>query len=104
MLHPQIKPFAQGDTLVRYLLDELSTYEEDHSNALCPPELQDNPCSNFQHSSVANSFTQALTAEEGQMIIALCKESLNAVNELSQRVHLAPQLLSGSECQNPLLF
>lgn len=26
----------QRDTLIRYLLDELYTYEEDHSNALCP--------------------------------------------------------------------
>ncbi|KAH6905934.1 hypothetical protein BKA70DRAFT_1107246 [Coprinopsis sp. MPI-PUGE-AT-0042] len=26
------------NTLIRYLLDELSTYEEDHSNALCPDD------------------------------------------------------------------
>ncbi|KAG0703100.1 hypothetical protein DFH29DRAFT_998728 [Suillus ampliporus] len=26
------------DTLIRYLLDELSTYENDHSNALCPTQ------------------------------------------------------------------
>ncbi|KAK7433686.1 hypothetical protein VKT23_020633 [Stygiomarasmius scandens] len=33
--------WAEGehrDTLIRYLLDELHTYEEDHSNALSPPD------------------------------------------------------------------
>ncbi|KAG1883365.1 hypothetical protein F4604DRAFT_1920566 [Suillus subluteus] len=28
----------QRDTLIRYLLDELSTYENDHSDALCPTQ------------------------------------------------------------------
>ena len=30
----------QRDTLIRYLLDELHSYEEDHSDALCPVQRE----------------------------------------------------------------
>ncbi|EDQ99683.1 uncharacterized protein LACBIDRAFT_316218 [Laccaria bicolor S238N-H82] len=30
------------NTLIRYLLDELYTYEEDHSDALCPVDYETN--------------------------------------------------------------
>ncbi|KAG2352157.1 hypothetical protein BDR07DRAFT_1315027 [Suillus spraguei] len=30
------------DTLIQYLLDELSTYENDHSDALCPTQNEAN--------------------------------------------------------------
>jgi hypothetical protein len=33
-------PFIQRDTLIRYLLDELHSYEEDHSDALCPVQRE----------------------------------------------------------------
>ncbi|KAH9475673.1 hypothetical protein JR316_0011232 [Psilocybe cubensis] len=45
------------DTLIRYLLDELYTYEEDHSNALCPKNVADDL--NVDHKLVLNAAPPA---------------------------------------------
>ncbi|THU79935.1 hypothetical protein K435DRAFT_874921 [Dendrothele bispora CBS 962.96] len=48
------------DTLIRYLLDELHTYEEDHSNALCPTEKQEEGTSDHSDHSDSSSLIQSV--------------------------------------------
>ena len=56
--------------LIRYLLDELYTYEEDHSNVLCPVDYE----TSLSHMGQA-SETQALSAAEGlQLFMAQAAE------------------------------
>uniref|UniRef100_A0A8H7XPI1 Tyr recombinase domain-containing protein n=1 Tax=Psilocybe cubensis TaxID=181762 RepID=A0A8H7XPI1_PSICU len=68
------------DTLIRYLLDELYTYEEDHSNALCPADDSPNPdlaFSSHEQKLVLNAapttnIVAGFTRQVTQQISTLC--------------------------------
>ncbi|KAF5315912.1 hypothetical protein D9611_004924 [Ephemerocybe angulata] len=71
-----------GDTLIRYLLDELHTYEEDHRDALCPVD-----------ESAGNSHMgedralRPFTAEDGRKLYEHCDSVLrDAVSTFTDKV------------------
>ncbi|RXW11796.1 hypothetical protein EST38_g14059 [Candolleomyces aberdarensis] len=59
----------KGDTLIRYLLDELKTYEQDHSDALCPVDES----ANKSHMG-EDRHLRALTAADGLAISQQCNQ------------------------------
>jgi hypothetical protein len=71
----------KGDTLMRYLLDELSTYEEDHRDALCPYDEENH----LQHAG-KNPETRSLSAAEGYQILAACEENKRVLQDLSKQL------------------
>jgi hypothetical protein len=80
-------PFLiQGDTLIRYLLDKLQTYEEDHRDALCPSD----ETANRSHMGEDRAL-RPLTASDGQGFFNDCKAELSEclkaqIDSLSQHV------------------
>ncbi|KAF6761447.1 hypothetical protein DFP72DRAFT_1061677 [Ephemerocybe angulata] len=71
-----------GDTLIRYLLDELYTYEEDHRDTLCPvDEFAGN-----SHMGEDRSL-RPFTAEDGRKLYDHCDGVLrDAVSTLTDKV------------------
>lgn len=93
-------PPSQRDTLIRYLLDELYTYEEDHSDALCPIDRQ----ASSTHAG-EGSEVQPLSAAEGREFFFAhsveTKKLLDLVGQLSQTVEnqMSPPTLFPSPSQ-----
>ena len=57
--------------MIRYLLDELNTYEEDHSDALCPVDEAAN------HSHLGEDrAVRPFTADDGKKLYEHCHDVL----------------------------
>ncbi|KAK7451237.1 hypothetical protein VKT23_012575 [Stygiomarasmius scandens] len=84
--------WAEGehkDTLLKYLLDELHTYEEDHSDALRPVDR----CGSKSHAGEAAELAP-LSASEGRLLFTKTLSELTRFIESSLKVgHHAPQTL-----------
>ncbi|KAF5329196.1 hypothetical protein D9611_013216 [Ephemerocybe angulata] len=71
-----------GDTLIRYLLDELHTYEEDHRDALCPVDES----ANNAHMGEDRSL-RPFTADDGRKLYEHCNTLLRAqFDNLTEKV------------------
>ncbi|KAF5320608.1 hypothetical protein D9611_013750 [Ephemerocybe angulata] len=86
-----------GDTLIRYLLDELYTYEEDHRDALCPvDEFAGN-----SHMGEDRSL-RPFTAEDGRKLYDHCDGVLrDAVSTLTDKAKYGHQYPSATSHQPP---
>jgi len=72
--------------LIRYLLDELYTYEEDHSDALCPVDYE----TNMSHMGKAGE-TRPLTAAEGlELFMAQSAEQRRMWHEMRGLINARP--------------
>ncbi|RXW22496.1 hypothetical protein EST38_g3351 [Candolleomyces aberdarensis] len=79
-----------GDTLIRYLLDELSNYEEDHRDALCPVD----EAANKSHLGEDRAL-RPFTAEDGKQFFKHCDRLLE-----TQFQNLTNRLIEAVESQN----
>ncbi|KAF6762538.1 hypothetical protein DFP72DRAFT_1060794 [Ephemerocybe angulata] len=78
-----------GDTLIRYLLDELHTYEEDHRNALCPVDES----ANNTHMGEDRSL-RPFTADDGRKLYEHCNSLLRMQFETLTEKTVAPVSVS----------
>lgn len=67
--------YYQRDTLIRYLLDELHTYEEDHSNALCPVHREEVSTVVMSQTRSEPASERPMTQAEGRELLLLQAES-----------------------------
>ena len=85
--------FLQRDTLIRYLLDELYSYEEDHSDALCPIDRE----ASRSHAGEAVEQRPMTTAEGREMFAAQAETTRTFLHQLlmtSQSVSTEPTPVS----------
>lgn len=70
---------TQNDTLIKYLLDELASYENDHRDALCPISRQANTSFNGDH-----ILTPQISAAEMRELICAINRKLEDQNSQTE--------------------